>query len=139
MTIQDWATIVIAISAAMIPITTLLAPPLAEVVKFRLSQPKQIPDTSQPRSLTLRSVFGGKWAILAGGLVNLALLIATLLKSGTVTRVDVMFMAQAVGGIYYHSLLSLHSHLSNQISTAFDRLIKALTRKTEPLVNDAQH
>jgi len=50
MTIQDWATIAIAISAPIAAIATLLAPALAEIVKFRISQPKPTPDPNQPKN-----------------------------------------------------------------------------------------
>ena len=56
MTIQDWAIIVIAISAPIAAFATLLAPSLAEIVKFRISQPKPSPDPNQPENLIQRKV-----------------------------------------------------------------------------------
>lgn len=58
MTIQDWAIIVIAISAPIAAFATLLAPSLAEIVKFRINQPKPSPDPNQPENLIQRK--GGR-------------------------------------------------------------------------------
>jgi hypothetical protein len=58
MTIQDWAIIVIAISAPIAAFATLFAPSLAEIVKFRINQPKPSPDPNQPENLIQRK--GGR-------------------------------------------------------------------------------
>ena len=108
MTIQDWAIIIIAISAPIAALATLFAPSLAEIVKFRINQPKPSPDPNQPEKRNQRN--GGLslkrrfWFPTFICIVEVFFLVSLLRSPDPIDKTSVFMISLIISSVFFMTL-----------------------------------
>jgi hypothetical protein len=126
---DNWLTIAAIITAIMMTIATLMAPSLAEFVKFRLSQPTATPETNTVNKLMPPKILD--WA--GFGIIAIALvsLLFEWFSTTPLTRSGVIRISAWLSFIVIGSMLTTITRLVRVIALMAETLILTKARVAE--------